>query len=87
MHNGKYWSELTEEERQKYPGDAEAQISQGSQPKHSDWHLATSDKGVAMVQRMLKTEVKKTQEGKNPVGTCFDPDTPPIEVKSGNYYS
>lgn len=87
MHNGKYWSELTEEERQKYPGDAEAQISQGSQPRHSEWHLAMSDKGVSMVQRMLKSEVKKVQQGQDPIGVCFDPDAPVIEVKSGNYYS
>lgn len=87
MHNGKYWSELTDEERQKYPGDAEAQISQGSQPRHGEWHLATSDRGVSMVQRMLKSEIKKVQQGQDPIGTVFDPAVPTIEVKSGNYYS
>ncbi len=87
MHNGKYWTELSEQERQKYPGDAEAQTGQGSQPRHSEWHLATSDRGISMVQRMLKNELKKVQQGEDPIGVIFDPDAPLIEVKSGNYYS
>ena len=87
MHNGKYWSELTEHERQSFPGDAEAQMSQGTQPRHSDWHLAMSDRGVSMVQRMLKAELQKVQLGQDPIGVTFDPDAPAIQVKSGNYYS
>jgi phenylpropionate dioxygenase-like ring-hydroxylating dioxygenase large terminal subunit len=71
MHNGKYWSELSEEERQMYPGDAEAQVGQGSQPRHGEWHLATSDRGVSMVERMLKAEVQKVQQGDNPIGVTF----------------
>lgn len=87
MHNGKYWSELTEEERQAFPGDAEAQMSQGTQPRHGEWHLAMSDRGVSMVQRMLKAEVQKVQQGENPIGVTFDANAPAIQVKSGNYYS
>ena len=87
MHNGKYWSELTEEEHQRYPGDAEAQISQGSQPRHGEWHLAMSDRGVSMVQRMLKAEVQKVHQGESPIGVTFDEDAPAIPVRSGNYYA
>jgi len=87
MHNGKYWSELTEEEHRDFPGDAEAQVSQGSQPRHGEWHLAMSDRGVSMVQRMLKAEVQKVQQGQDPIGVTFDENAPVIQVKSGNYYS
>lgn len=87
MHNGKYWSELTEEEHQRYPGDAEAQISQGPSPRHSEWHLAISDTGVAMVQRLLRQEVQKVRQGEDPLGTWFTGEAPLIEVRSGNYYS
>jgi nitrite reductase/ring-hydroxylating ferredoxin subunit len=86
MHNGKYWSELSEKEHQQYPGDAEAQTSQGSRPRHGEWHMAQSDRGVAMVQRMLKKEIQKVQNGETPINATFEEDAPVIEVKSGNYY-
>ena len=79
--------ELTEEEHRDFPGDAEAQVSQGSQPRHGEWHLAMSDRGVSMVQRMLKAEVQKVQQGQDPIGVTFDENAPVIQVKSGNYYS
>jgi hypothetical protein len=47
--------ELTPEEHQKFPGDYEAQVSQGRTTFHSDEHLATSDRGVVMLRRFLKT--------------------------------
>ena len=87
MHNGKYWSELTEAEHQKHPGDAEAQVSQGAVPNHGEWHLATSDKGIGMVHRLLKNEIKKVQDGGDPIGANFDATREPIKVLSGNYYS
>lgn len=87
MHDGKYWSELSDAEHQKYPGDAEAQISQGSAPRHGEWHLATSDRGVSMVHRLLKSEIKKVQGGADPKGANFDAAAAPIRVESGNYYS
>jgi hypothetical protein len=44
---------MTEDERQRYPGDLEAQVSQGPITQHSEETLATSDKGVVMLRRQL----------------------------------
>jgi hypothetical protein len=52
---GKLWEELTEEEHQKYPGDHEAMVSQGSIAKHSEEHLATTDRGIVMLRRCCKS--------------------------------
>jgi hypothetical protein len=49
--NGKLWEELTDEEHQQFPGDYEAQVSQGAIASHSEEHLVTSDRGVAMLRR------------------------------------
>ena len=40
--NGKLWGELSEEEHQRFPGDYEAQVSQGPIALHSEEHLAPS---------------------------------------------
>jgi len=44
--NGKLWEEMSEEEHQLYPNDVEAMVSQGVIAKHSEEHLATSDRGI-----------------------------------------
>jgi hypothetical protein len=54
---GKLWEELTSAEHQKFPGDYEAQIGQGPITLHSEEHLATSDKGIGMLRRLLKRQV------------------------------
>ena len=56
--NGKTWPELSEEEHQRFPGDYETQTSQGSTAHHSEEHLATSDKGIALLRRFLEKQVK-----------------------------
>jgi phenylpropionate dioxygenase-like ring-hydroxylating dioxygenase large terminal subunit len=48
--NRKRWRDMSPEERREFPGDWEAQIGQGAITAHSEEHLATSDKGVAMLQ-------------------------------------
>ncbi len=68
---GKAWSELTEAERRRFPGDYEAQTGQGAISFHSEEHLATSDKGVAMLRRFLEQQLKKVAEGGDPAGTAF----------------
>ena len=83
--NGKSWEELTSEERREYPGDFEAQTGQGPITFHSDEHLATSDKGVAMLRRLLKRQVKVVAEGKDPAGVSFDEDAPPVAFEAGNF--
>jgi phenylpropionate dioxygenase-like ring-hydroxylating dioxygenase large terminal subunit len=83
--NGKRWEELTAEEHQKFPGDYEAQVSQGTITAHSEEHLVSSDKGVAMVRRMLKRQLDAMAEGRDPAGIVRDADAPPIVFEAGNF--
>jgi phenylpropionate dioxygenase-like ring-hydroxylating dioxygenase large terminal subunit len=64
--NGKQPWELTEEEHQRYPADFEAQGSQGPITQHSEETLATSDKGVVMLRRLLKQMVDDVEAGRTP---------------------
>ena len=55
------------EDRQSNPGDYEAWCSQGSITSHAREHLATTDRGVALLRRRLKDDVEKLQRGIEPV--------------------
>lgn len=83
--NGKRWSELTEEEHQRMPGDYEAQTGQGPITYHSQEHLASSDRGVSMVRRALKRQIVTVKRGDDPVGVTFDADGARVETEAGNY--
>jgi nitrite reductase/ring-hydroxylating ferredoxin subunit len=83
--NGKLWEELTEEEHRAAPGDYEAMVSQGAIAKHSEEHLATSDRGIVMLRRFLQRQVEAVARGEDPAGVSFDPDAPPVFFDSGNF--
>ena len=83
--NGKPWSELSEEEHQRFPGDYEAQTGQGPVTFHSEEHLATSDKGVALLRRFLEQQLKKVAEGGNPACVAFDEKDAYVRFEAGNY--
>ncbi|HXU21511.1 MAG TPA: Rieske 2Fe-2S domain-containing protein [Verrucomicrobiae bacterium] len=85
--NGKLWGEMTIEERQATPGDYEAQAGQGPISLHSEEHLASSDRGIIMQRRLLKSQIKIVAEGGDPVGVVFDPDKALVKVRSGNFYN
>ena len=72
--DGKYWSELTPEEHQRYPGDYEAEASMGKHVMHSEEHLVTSDFGVALLRRRFREQAKVVADGGDPVGVSFDPN-------------
>ncbi len=82
----KPWTQMTLEERQDTPGDYEAQVGQGPISLHSEEHLATSDRGIAMQRRMLERDIKKVMEGGDPEGVIFDPAQETVHVPSGNFY-
>jgi hypothetical protein len=82
--NGKQNWELTEEERQRFPGDAEAQSSQGPVTLHSEETLATTDRGVVMLRRMLGAMVDDVEAGRDPVGVTRG-DAPVRHVEAGIY--
>ena len=83
--NGRLWEELSEEEHRRLPGDYEAQVSQGSTAHHSEEHLVTSDKGIAMLRRYLQEQVVRVARGEHPAGVSFDPDPPPVPFDAGNW--
>ena len=82
---GKLWEELTEEEHQQYPGDHEAMVSQGSIAKHSEEHLATSDRGIVMLRRVLQKQLDVVAAGGDPAGVFFDENAAPVRFTAGNF--
>ncbi len=83
--NGKTWAELSEAEHQKFPGDYEAQVSQGPITAHSEENLATTDRGIAMLRRFLKNQVAAVRNGEDPAGVAFEPGKERIVSASGNF--
>ena len=61
------------EERQRRPGDYDAQTSQRSIAVHALEHLATSDRGVVMLRRMLRNGIRAVQRGEDPFGILREP--------------
>jgi len=86
LANMKPWTQMTLEERQDTPGDYEAQVGQGPISLHSEEHLATSDRGIAMQRRMLERDIKTVMAGGDPEGVIFDPAHEMVHVPSGNFY-
>jgi nitrite reductase/ring-hydroxylating ferredoxin subunit len=86
MYNGKRWPEMTEAEHQRFPGDFEAQMGMGAVSLHSEEHLATSDRGVAMLRRQLEQQIRTVAEGGDPLGVTSDPEKAVVKVESGNYF-
>jgi nitrite reductase/ring-hydroxylating ferredoxin subunit len=84
--NGKAWGDMTEAERRELPNDYEAQAGQGPISLHSEEHLATSDRGIAMQRRLLTQQIKVVQDGGDPLGVTFDPANSVFEIRSGNFY-
>jgi nitrite reductase/ring-hydroxylating ferredoxin subunit len=82
--NGKFPWELAEEDAQRYPGDNEAIFSQGPITQHSTETLATMDKGVVMLRRMLLQMVDDVAAGRDPLNVERG-QAQPRAVKSGVY--
>ena len=83
--NGKLWEEMSEAEHRDYPNDVEAMVSQGVIARHSEEHLATSDKGIVMLRRLLEAQLAALREGRDPAGVSFDPAAPPVKFEAGNF--
>ena len=83
--NGKSWSELSEEEHQRFPGDYEAQTGQGAITLHSEEHFATSDKGIALLRRFLEQQLDKIASGADPACVAFDEAGAYMRFEAGNF--
>jgi phenylpropionate dioxygenase-like ring-hydroxylating dioxygenase large terminal subunit len=83
--NGKQWAELSADEHQHFPGDYEAQVSQGSITLHSEEHLTSTDRGVALLRRAFEKQLHAIEEGRHPVGTAFDEANALVQLEAGNF--
>jgi len=60
-------------------------VSQGAIAAHSEEHLATTDRGIAMLRRVLQRQLDAVRNGEDPVGVTFDPAAAPVQFDAGNY--
>jgi len=81
--NGKAWAELGEEEHRQFPGDWEAQVGQGPITAHSEEHLRTSDRGIAMLRRLLERQVDAVAKGEDPIGVSFSEESAYVRLEAG----
>ena len=56
------------EERQRVPGDYEAQVGQRPIARHRMEHLATTDRGVIMMRNIIRRGIRAVQNGEDPQG-------------------
>ena len=61
------------EERQRKPDDLEAQEGQRTIAVHALENLATSDMGVVMLRRLLREQIKRVEDGLDPINVMRDP--------------
>ena len=73
------WNSMSPDDRRAFPGDYEAQRGQGPITIHADEHLATTDRGVVMLRRLLAEQIDVVEKGGDPVGVSFDPEVAPVE--------
>jgi hypothetical protein len=60
-------------------------VSQGVIARHSEEHLATSDRGIVMLRRMLLKQLDIVAAGGDPAGVHFDAMAPAVHFTSGNF--
>ena len=60
-------------------------MSQGAIAWHSEEHLATSDRGIAMLRRVLQRQLDAVRNGEDPAGVSFDAAERPVRFEAGNY--
>ena len=84
--NGKFWWDMSEEEHRRFPGDYEAQVSQGAIASHEAEHLRTSDRGIALLRKLLREQLQVVAAGGDPVGVVRDPAASPlVSLDAGNF--
>src|SRR5207245_7525383 len=64
------------EERQRHPGDYDAQSSQRTIAVHDLEHLASTDRGVIMLRGILRDGIRAVPAGETPRGLKLAPGEP-----------
>jgi hypothetical protein len=72
---------------QRFPGDWEAQGSEGEITLHSEEHLATSDRGVRTLRRLLQQQADVVAGGGDPINVGFAPGTELVQLEVGQFFS
>lgn len=57
--------------------------TQGAGAFRTQEHLATSDRGILLLRRLLRENIQKVMEGLDPTGVIRDPDHEPIDPTLG----
>ena len=65
--------ERSYEERQRKPDDLEAQEGQRTIAVHALENLAPSDTGIVMLRQLLREQLKRVEEGRDPINVVRDP--------------
>ena len=86
-YGGKAWTELTEAEHRAMPGDWEAQVGQAPITLHSEEHLASSDRGVALLRRLWLRAAAAVARGEDPPGVSFDEADAAVAFEAGNHFA
>tara|TARA_A100001037_G_scaffold241632_1_gene221849 strand:- start:274 stop:615 length:342 start_codon:yes stop_codon:yes gene_type:complete len=84
--NGKLWEALSEEEHQRFPGDYEAQKSQGDITWHNHEHLRSTDRGIVMLRRFMLRQAERVAGGHDPAGVSFEPGSEWVDSPAGNWF-
>jgi len=64
------------EERQRQPGDYDAQVTQRPIAVHALEHLGATDRGVIMLRKIVRDGIRATQAGQDPRGVIFRQERP-----------
>ena len=68
MIPGQMPDDVAWEQRQRQPGDFDAQVGQRSIARHGLEHLATTDRGVTMFRQDIRRGIQAVREGREPDG-------------------
>jgi hypothetical protein len=73
--------ERTYEDRQRKPGDYDAQVGQRPIAVHGLEHLGATDRGVILLRKLIRDGIDAVQRGEDPLGV-FSEDTKGIPTYS-----
>ena len=52
---------------------------------HGEEHLATTDRGIVMLRRLLARQIEAVERGEDPVGVHFDEASAYVRLEAGQY--
>jgi nitrite reductase/ring-hydroxylating ferredoxin subunit len=79
------WHDMSPQQRRDFPTDWEAQVGQGPITLHSEEHLASTDRGIVLLRRLLAKQVEIVAQGGDPMGVHFDEASAYVRCEAGQY--